>query len=122
MLDPNERQELSIVSLYLFSRQLRERSNEDKHFRQRIARLGERLIQIKMSKASPPSLFRMRVPSNQKSGQGELATVECPGRSLSSASENQPVPFFPSDQLPLLFDLDVGGNQDRGGVRQRACS
>jgi len=31
--------------------QLRERSNEDKHFRQRIARLGERLMQIKTSKA-----------------------------------------------------------------------
>ena len=32
-------------------RQLRERSNEDKHFRQRITRLGARLIQIKTSKA-----------------------------------------------------------------------
>jgi hypothetical protein len=32
-------------------RQFRERSNEDKHFRQRITRLGERLMQIKMSKA-----------------------------------------------------------------------
>jgi len=32
-------------------RQLRERSNEDKHFRQRITRLGERLMQIKTSKA-----------------------------------------------------------------------
>jgi hypothetical protein len=32
-------------------RQLREQSNEDKHFRQRITRLGERLIQIKTSKA-----------------------------------------------------------------------
>ena len=31
--------------------QLRERSNEDKHFRQRITRLGERLMQIKQSKA-----------------------------------------------------------------------
>jgi len=32
-------------------RQLRERSNEDKHFRQRVTRLGERLMQIKTSKA-----------------------------------------------------------------------
>lgn len=32
-------------------RQLQERSNENKQFRQRIARLGERLIQIKTSKA-----------------------------------------------------------------------
>ena len=32
-------------------RQLRERTNEDKQFWQRVTRLGERLIQIKMSKA-----------------------------------------------------------------------
>ena len=32
-------------------RQLRERSNEDKHIRQRITRLGERLMKINMSKA-----------------------------------------------------------------------
>ncbi len=32
-------------------RQLRERSNEDKHFRQRITQLGARLMQIKTSKA-----------------------------------------------------------------------
>jgi len=32
--------------------QLRERSNEDKHFRQRVTRHGERVMQIKTSKAS----------------------------------------------------------------------
>ncbi len=31
--------------------QHRERSNEDKHLRQRVTRLGERLMQIKTSKA-----------------------------------------------------------------------
>ena len=31
--------------------QLREQSNEDKHLQLRITRLGERLMQIKMSKA-----------------------------------------------------------------------
>ena len=44
-----------VASISIGVRQLRERSNEDKHFRQRVTPLGERLIQIKMSKASPPA-------------------------------------------------------------------
>ncbi len=34
-------------------RQFRERSNKDKYFRQRVTRLGERLMKMKMSKALP---------------------------------------------------------------------
>ena len=44
---------------------LRERSNEDKHFRQRVTRLGAHLMQIKMSKAGPSSkTISIRLPES----------------------------------------------------------
>ncbi len=46
----------NVTSISTGVRQLRERSNEDKHFRQHITRFGERLMQIKTSKACPPCL------------------------------------------------------------------